>query len=65
MSQLSCKLFGHRYVIHEKGVEKPYPGPYRDKGKTPHTRIITMVFCDKCGDMQTLNNYLFDHDEEK
>lgn len=64
MSKLPCKLFGHKYVVHNSGIEKPYLGSYKDNGRTPHTRIINFVFCEKCADMQSLNNYLFDHIEE-
>ena len=65
MTSFSCWLFCHKYVIHKEGEEKPYPGPYRLNGKAPHTRLITFVFCNKCSDMRTLNNYFFEHDEAK
>jgi len=54
-----CHLIGHNYEKHGAGEEKPYTGTYRFEGIKPHTRFLTFIYCKRCRDMQTLNNYFF------
>lgn len=61
---LICKILGHKYIKHGDGIEKPYLGNYRENDKTPHSRYLSFVYCSRCGDLKTLNNYFFDYGME-